>query len=109
MSKFLIVALFLISSPLYAAQSHSCLPVQEVLINGLFPTQPSEILKNLPKPINTTIGYGEDDGGTYKGTTYEYSNYKLEVVRGIIDSITITSPKQEWYLVVFFTHFTCSL
>jgi hypothetical protein len=97
MYQFLIVALLLISSPSRAAESHACLPIQEVLINGLFPTQPSEKLKKLPKPLKKTYGFGEDDGGTYKGTTFEYSNYKLEVVRGLIDSITITSPEQEWY------------
>lgn len=44
-----------------------------------------------------SYGFGEDDGGTYKGTTFEYTGYKVEIVRGVIDSITLISPGYKWY------------
>jgi hypothetical protein len=98
MSQFLIIAvLLLISTPSKANEPQSCLPVQEIKINTLFPNQPAEKLNKLPKPTKTSYGFGEDDGGIYKGTTFEYPGYKVEIVRGVIDSITLMSPEYKWY------------
>ena len=98
MSKFLIIAvLLLVSTPSNANEPQSCLPVQKIKINTLFPNQPAEKLNTLPKPTKTSYGFGEDDSGTYKGTTFEYPEYKVEIVRGVIDSIILISPEYKWY------------
>ena len=93
----LIAALLLTSGPSSADESRSCLPTRDVKIYDLFPNQPAEQLDNLPKPLKTTFGFGEDDGGTYKETTLEYAIYSLAIVRGVIDSITLISPEYKWY------------
>ena len=98
MSKFLIIAvLLLVSTQSNANENQSCLPVQETKIISLFPNLPAEKLTTLPKPTKTSYGFGEDDGGTYKGTTYEYPEYKVEIVRGVIDSITLMASEYKWY------------
>ena len=83
--------------PSNANETQTCLPVQKIKINTLFPNQSAEKLNTLPKPTKTSYGFGEDDGGTYKGTTFEYPEYRVEIVRGVIDSITLISPEYKWY------------
>jgi len=96
MLKLLIAAL-LLTSPLHANEQQSCLPTKEIKINGLFPNQTILKLDDLPTPLQITYGSGEDDGGTYKVTTLEYPKYNLDIVRGVIDSITLISPGENWY------------
>ncbi len=39
---------------------------------------------------------GEDDGGVYEAQIYHYAKYDITIVRGVIDSIRITSPELLW-------------
>jgi hypothetical protein len=92
--SFILLGLMIISGTCHAADV-SCIDSNIAEIRGLIPdTKPSEeMLKN---HLSVESVSGENDGGGYQGKRYIFNDYEVTVVRGKIDSISITSPNILW-------------
>lgn len=93
---FAVLLLFLFSNSVIASDEVACMEPTAAAISGLLPGMGKASLGKIGKYISMETASGEDDGGDYEAQIYHYSKYDIAVVRGIIDSITITSPEFLW-------------
>lgn len=71
-----------------------CLPSSEFAVSGLkLYKDESAVKRLLGKPIKVTREKGEDDGGFYTATVFHYAGLRVEVVRGVVDRLYVTSSK----------------
>lgn len=92
--SFILLSLTVISGICHATEVR-CIDSELAEIRGLSPgTKPGE--ETLKNYLSVESISGEDDGGGYRGKKYIYNDYEVTVVRGKIDSISITSPNIPW-------------
>jgi len=83
---------FLPSTSVFA----SCIPSKEASINGYLPGVQARGSIDFHSPVRVSTTTGEDDGGTYSSLNLDFEGYQVSIVRGVIDSVTIRSPKIQW-------------
>jgi hypothetical protein len=91
---FFILVLF--TSSINASEEQSCIEPSLVAISGLLPGMDKNSLPGIDKYTSKETATGEDDGGVYEAQIYHYAKYDITIVRGVIDSIRITSPELLW-------------
>lgn len=65
-----------------------CLPLETFGLKGLRLSEPeASIVTLLGDPKSKTVGWSEDDGGRHDVVTYEYENFEVDAVRGVVDRI----------------------
>ena len=69
-----------------------CIATGEFTLAGLKLYAEMAALEPLGAPKSLSRGTGEDDGGEYVLTTYDYGGLTVDVVRGHIDRIEARSP-----------------
>lgn len=68
-----------------------CIPFDHFGVSGVkLSMVEGEITKAIGKPKNTSQGVGEDDGGDYTETTYNYDGFNVYAVRGDVDRIVVS-------------------
>jgi len=88
--------LIMFSNPANASDENACIKSSVAAIAGLLPGMNKASLDKVNKYLGMETATGEDDGGDYEAQIYHYSKYDITIVRGIIDSISITSPELLW-------------
>ena len=88
--------LVMITSSVNAIEEQACIDPSLVAISGLLPGMDKKLLLSVDKYTTRGTTTGEDDGGVYEAHIYHYAKYDITVVRGVIDSILITSPDLLW-------------
>jgi hypothetical protein len=88
--------LFMFSNTANASDENACIKSSVAAIAGLLPGMDKASLDKVNKYLGMETATGEDDGGYYEAQIYHYSKYDITIVRGIIDSISITSPELLW-------------
>ena len=88
--------LLLLCAGAIAEDESRCIRRYLVEIDGLLPGMNEVVLEFQKGYLGKESIGGEDDGGSYTGYKYIFSNYQVITVRGIIDSIHITSPDLLW-------------
>lgn len=91
---FLLLLIF--SNTAKSSDDNTCIKSSEAAISGLLPGMNKAAIGKIDRYIAMESTTGEDDGGYYEAQIYHYSKYDITIVRGIIDSIVITSPEQLW-------------
>jgi len=91
---FFILVMF--TSSINAIEEQACIDPLLVAISGLLPGMDKKLLLSVDKYNTKETTTGEDDGGVYEAHIYHYAKYDITVVRGVIDSILITSPDLLW-------------
>lgn len=91
---FFILAIF--TTLINAIEKQACIDPSIAAISGLLPGMDKNSLNSINKYTTKETTTGEDDGGAYKEKIYHYSKYDISIVRGVIDSIRITSPDLLW-------------
>lgn len=67
-----------------------CIPFTHFGVSGLrLGVLEDEIIKTLGKPKSRSDGTGEDDGGNYTETRYNYDGFNVYAVRGDVDRIVV--------------------
>lgn len=94
--KLLLAFLFVFSNTANAIDENACIESSLAAVSGLLPGMSRASLNKLNKSLSMETATGEDDGGYYEAQIYHYSKYDITIVRGIIDSILITSPDLLW-------------
>lgn len=70
-----------------------CWSASEFSVGGLaLEAAEEEIVPALGNPDGVIIGGGVDDGGQYAVFIYQYRGLNIEVVRGWVDMVSISSP-----------------
>lgn len=88
--------LVLFTSSINASEEQTCIEPSLVAISGLLPGMSKNSLPGSDKYTSKETTTGEDDGGVYEAQIYHYAKYDITIVRGVIDSIRITSPELLW-------------
>lgn len=88
--------LLLLCAAANAKDDARCVRQHFVEIDGLLPGLHETVLKSQKVFLGKESIAGEDDGGSYTGHKFIFSNYQVVTVRGTIDSIHITSPELLW-------------
>lgn len=88
--------LFIFGNTANANDENACIEPSVAAISGLLPGMNKASLIKANKYIAVETATGEDDGGYYEAEIYHYSKYNITIVRGIIDSIRITSSDLLW-------------
>jgi len=91
---FFIFVMF--TSSINAIEEQTCIEPSLVTISGLLPGMNKDSLLSIDKYTTKETTIGEDDGGVYEAQIYHYAKYDITIVRGVIDSIRITSPEVLW-------------
>ena len=86
----------LFTSSINASEEQACIESSIVAISGLLPGMNKNSLPGSDKYTSKETTTGEDDGGVYEAQIYHYAKYDITIVRGVIDSIRITSPELLW-------------
>lgn len=73
-----------------------CLSQDIASIQGLIPGMSEKEIASAEAYLSVESVTGEDDGGGYIGQKYIFKSFELIVVRGLIDSLRITSPSLIW-------------
>jgi len=92
----LYLLLLLICAGANAEDEARCIGSDLVEIDGMLPGMNEASLEAQKAFLQKESIGGEDDGGGYTGQHFTFSNYQVITVRGIIDSIHITSPSIIW-------------
>ena len=88
--------LFVFSNTVNGIDESTCIESSVAAISGLLPGMSEASLNKDNRYISVEAATGEDDGGYYEAQIFHYSKYDITVVRGMIDSIRITSPELLW-------------
>jgi hypothetical protein len=76
-----------------AVPSFLCLPADAAWIAGIrLGESPADVERKLGTAPRRTVGFGEDDGGTYEEIELSYPNLHVYIVRGVVDRIVTTDP-----------------
>ena len=86
----------MITGSINVIEEQACIAPSLVAISGLLPGMDKNSLLSIDKYTAKETTTGEDDGGVYEAQIYYYAKYDITVVRGVIDSILITSPDLLW-------------
>lgn len=73
-----------------------CIGADLVETDGMLPGMNAAALESQKAFLKKELISGEDDGGSYTGQKFTFSNYQITTVRGTTDSIRITSPALSW-------------
>lgn len=95
-SSIAFLFLFMFNNTANASDENACIKSSVAAISGLLPGMNKASLDKVNNYISIETAKGEDDGGYYEAQIYHYSKYDITIVRGIIDSIFITSPELLW-------------
>jgi hypothetical protein len=87
---------FMFGNTVNGIEENACIEPSVAAISGLLPGMSEASLNNANRYISVETATGEDDGGYYEALIYHYSKYDITVVRGMIDSIRISSPELLW-------------
>jgi len=90
------ILLMLITSSINAVEAQTCIEPSIVAISGLLPGMNKNSLPDIDKYTSKETTTGVDDGGVYEAQIYHYAKYDITIVRGVIDSIRITSTELLW-------------
>jgi len=85
-----------ISNAIMAIEKQTCIAPSTAAVSEILPGMNESILNRTENYITVTTTIEEDDGGDYEARKYHYAQYDITTVRGIIDSIRITSPDILW-------------
>ena len=66
------------------------------MIDGLIPGMNGKEILSLGEALSVETMTGEDDGGYYQAQIHHFEKYDITIVRGLIDSILVTSPDLIW-------------
>ena len=96
--KLLLVCFLLATatSSIYASEKLNCIDPAIVAVSGLLPGMEIKSLNSIDNYLSKETVTEEDDGGYYEAHTFRYEKYDITIVRGMIDSIRITSPDFLW-------------
>jgi len=95
-SSLSILLLCMFGIAAHAGVENACIKSSVAAIDGLLPGMNKDALGKAGNYISMETSEGEDDGGIYEAQTFRYPEYDISIVRGMIDSISITSPEFLW-------------
>lgn len=98
MPRLLLVCLFVFISThsISAGEKINCIDPAIAAVSGFIPGMEIKSKNSLNNYLSEETVTEEDDGGYYEAHTFHYEKYDITIVRGMIDSIRITSPDFLW-------------
>lgn len=96
--KLLVICFLLatVTNSIYASENPGCIDPAIVAVSGLVPGMEIKSLDSIDNYLSKETVTEEDDGGYYEAHTFRYEKYEITIVRGMVDSIRITSPDFLW-------------
>jgi len=94
----IVLTLAFTMSPFHVATASSddsqCIPDSEVAVRNVnLGMSNSTVTSNLGSPLDSRVGFGEDDGGSYQESVLVYNGLEIYIVRSKVDRVVVTSPR----------------
>lgn len=94
----IVLTLAFTMSPLHVATANSddlqCIPASEVAVRNVnLGILNSTVTSNLGSPLDSRVGFGEDDGGSYQESILVYDGLEIYIVRSKVDRVVVTNPR----------------